>query len=480
MGTDIRGNPHIAFDKLEMTHFLSWSLIPGTRDELGREGAARLAFEGNFEGSTNAFLNELYEQAGGTLKEKIYRHCGLPPRSDVEGFKEFLLAHAVKAALPYEGYSGLSACKIQNDARVRRRFLQLFREAPATRPVLSTIARAQGSEAVRLNQEIEDCYAIISRELQEAARNQGVARNPPGVSGVESAAKDEPPLEFDAEPEPWRLRLRKWGPVRLLLSSLAFPALGVGALLLGHEVLSASWEEWRARRRKGPSQPETPGPMALTQEQRHKLDQIQDWEDYQTQNHLTHFVELKPGLLRLPVLRLMLWGWKHLAKYYFTDGNLGSIEGIHRARWVIIDGGRQEWPPPKEDGRPRWLRISRKRHCLLFFSNYDGSWESYLDDFIDRASLGLTTIWCNTVGFPKPRIRWFPSKGRLPLAIELGADREDEFKRWVREHQIRTLTWYSKHPDKSVSNIRTNRELRARAGVPLPVVKRMQWLQLLS
>jgi hypothetical protein len=455
IGENIRENPHIPFDTLGMTHFLSWSLLPGIRDEYGREGAARLAFEANFEDLTNKFLDELHENAGAVLTQEVYRRCGLPSGSDVEGFKTFLLDHAVKAALTYQGYAGLSAQEIQTDAWLHRRFHQLILEERGNRH--SSHVQAKGSEDTRLAPEAKDCFSAISRELQSRAR---------------------PPLRFATRWDLWKSRIKRWHPVRLLLSTPALPTLVVGALLLGHEVLSASREEWMPRRRKAPCQSRTPCRSAFTEEQRRKLDQIQDREDFQTQNHLTHFVELKPGLLRLPVLRLMLWGWSHLAKYYFTDGNLAGIEGIHFARWLIIDGGRQWWPPPAEEGRPRRLRLSRKRHCLLFFSNYDGSWEGYLDNFIDRASLGLTTIWCNTQGFPKPRIRWFSPEGRLPIAIQFGGDREQEFKQWVRQHQIRTLTWFSRNPDKSVSNIRRNRDIRVRAdGVPMTEMELRQWLQ---
>ena len=38
---------------------------------------------------------------------------------------------------------------------------------------------------------------------------------------------------------------------------------------------------------------------------------------------------------------------------------------------------------------------------LLFLSNFDGSWENYLDDFIDKASIGLTGVWSNTLKFPR-------------------------------------------------------------------------------
>ena len=36
-------------------------------------------------------------------------------------------------------------------------------------------------------------------------------------------------------------------------------------------------------------------------------------------------------------------------------------------------------------------------------SNFDGTWERYLEDFIELAYPGLNGIWSNTVGFPKTR-----------------------------------------------------------------------------
>jgi len=40
---------------------------------------------------------------------------------------------------------------------------------------------------------------------------------------------------------------------------------------------------------------------------------------------------------------------------------------------------------------------------MVFQSNYDGSWESYLEDFITRAHAGQTAAWSNGVGFPKSK-----------------------------------------------------------------------------
>ncbi|MEZ5800576.1 MAG: hypothetical protein R3D29_09045 [Nitratireductor sp.] len=42
---------------------------------------------------------------------------------------------------------------------------------------------------------------------------------------------------------------------------------------------------------------------------------------------------------------------------------------------------------------------------LIFQTNYDGSWESYLEDFITLVHGGQTMAWNNGVGFP--RTNWF-------------------------------------------------------------------------
>lgn len=149
-------------------------------------------------------------------------------------------------------------------------------------------------------------------------------------------------------------------------------------------------------------------------------------EDLQVQNQLTHLVALKPGLLRAASLRIVLFVIDFLAHELFTRGRLGGISSIHFARWVLIDEGKR----------------------LLFFSNYDGSWESYLGDFIDKASTGLTSVWSNTQGFPKSKFLLFR-----------GATDEERFKAWTRAHQLPTQLWYSAYPDLTVRNIQNNRRI---------------------
>jgi len=182
---------------------------------------------------------------------------------------------------------------------------------------------------------------------------------------------------------------------------------------LGFELL-----DWlRARR--------TP-PDLYTKEIRQRLDEIGRHEDRLDQNGLTHLVPIKPGAFRMATLKFALRMAQELGERGGRVGRLGELDTIHFARWVILDDGR-----------------------LLFFSNYDGSWEAYLGDFIDRAWAGLTMIWSNTRDFPTTFGLFF-----------LGARDEERFKRWTRAYQLPTPIWYSAYPSLSVGEVLANAEIR--------------------
>jgi hypothetical protein len=170
-------------------------------------------------------------------------------------------------------------------------------------------------------------------------------------------------------------------------------------------------------------------------------------EDFQVQNQLTHVVALQPGPFRLLTARLVLYAIDTVARFFFNQGDLGGLSTIHYARWVLIDGGKR----------------------LLFFSNYDGSWERYLGDFIDRAHVGLTAVWSNTQGFPRTR-----------NLVSEGATDEEGFKAWTRAHQIPTQLWYSAYDHLTVPNIGQNSRIAA-GLVTKPATREAleRWLELL-
>ena len=152
------------------------------------------------------------------------------------------------------------------------------------------------------------------------------------------------------------------------------------------------------------------------------------WRENKTvQNHLAGVSIMKAGWLRRFTLRLAFWGVGQLAPLY-RPGYLGDIGTIHFARWVLLPGTNR----------------------LLFLSNYGGSWESYLEDFVTKASIGLTGIWSNTLGYPKTE-----------NLIQKGAADGDRFKRWARRQQRPTRFWYSAYPHISTARIRSNCAIRA-------------------
>jgi hypothetical protein len=155
---------------------------------------------------------------------------------------------------------------------------------------------------------------------------------------------------------------------------------------------------------------------------------------------------VKAGVVRQIVMRSVLsligYGTRHL----FTKDSLAGVKTIHFARWVPLDGGRR----------------------VVFASNFDGSVESYNNDFIDIVSWGLNLVFSNGHGYP--RTRW--------LVLE-GATREQEFKDYLRRHQIPTPVWYSAYPELTAANVARNSQLRRGLRGRMTEREAQKWLALL-
>ena len=146
------------------------------------------------------------------------------------------------------------------------------------------------------------------------------------------------------------------------------------------------------------------------------------------QNHMVSLTQLKVGWLRSFTLRLVFWAIATVGPLLYKPGHLGAIGTIHFARWVTVPGTRD----------------------FLFFSNYGGSWEAYLEDFITLSHTGLTGVWSNTVGFPKSS-----------NLIGEGASDGERFKRYARQSMLPTRFWYSAYPELTTDMIRANADTRS-------------------
>jgi hypothetical protein len=169
-------------------------------------------------------------------------------------------------------------------------------------------------------------------------------------------------------------------------------------------------------------------------------------EDFFAQNGFTAGGCVKPGAVRQAVLAAVLpligYGTRHL----FARDSLAGVKTIHFARWIPLDGGRR----------------------VVFASNYDGSLESYNNDFIDLVGWGLNLVFSNGYGYPATRWLLFG-----------GASREQAFKDYLRRHQIPTPIWYSAYPQLTAVNIERNAQLRAGLQGRMNEREAQTWLRLL-
>ncbi|MCY0095721.1 hypothetical protein [Hoeflea ulvae] len=157
-----------------------------------------------------------------------------------------------------------------------------------------------------------------------------------------------------------------------------------------------------------------------------RVAEMADHEDWVSQNHMGSIVHIRPGVLRTIIVKAGHRGLGLLLRVKAGDGYLGSMRTVHFAHWAFLNNSSR----------------------LVFFSNFDQSWGSYLDDFIEKAHVGLTLAWGCGVGFPTTRFLIFDgaSHGRL-------------FKNWALASRSTSRFWYSAYPDLSVDQVERNHRI---------------------
>jgi hypothetical protein len=173
--------------------------------------------------------------------------------------------------------------------------------------------------------------------------------------------------------------------------------------------------------------------------------ELADLEDRLAQNQFTAVGEVKPGRFRQYVARVVLWGVNLATRHYFNRGSLTGVNSIHAARWVFLDDYRR----------------------LIFASNYDGSLENYMDDFIDKVAWGLNAVFSNGIDYP--RTNWL---------IRNGAKDEQAFKGYIRTKQHATEVWYTAYGQLTNLNIQANARIRAGLHGTMDEAAAATWLKL--
>jgi hypothetical protein len=183
----------------------------------------------------------------------------------------------------------------------------------------------------------------------------------------------------------------------------------------------------------------------LRPERKH-VEELEALEDHLVQNPFTAVGFVKPGLFRLMTIKTILLAIDFAARHVFNNGNLAGVKTIHSARWVALNG---------------WRRV-------VFASNYDGSRESYMDDFVDKIAWGLNVAFGSGYGFPRTRWLFFD-----------GVRDEQAFKDFLRRHLAPTHVWYSAYGRLTNANIENNARIRAGLTGKADANEARRWVQAL-
>jgi hypothetical protein len=126
------------------------------------------------------------------------------------------------------------------------------------------------------------------------------------------------------------------------------------------------------------------------------------------------------------VLAAVFWVGRNVTA---TLEKLERLSFIHYARWALIerfpDGGEGE----------------RLHHTYLFFeSNFNGTWDQYIDAFSEVVPLRMKAIWGTSYGFPGP----------IPV---------EPFKAYIRRNEFIANHYWSAYPGATTTEIVSARRL---------------------
>jgi len=224
------------------------------------------------------------------------------------------------------------------------------------------------------------------------------------------------------------------------LANLVFvPLVGIVALPL--LIVGTPLFVYLLRRHEERDPEVCPRPVAADLEALHEL------EDHDITNQYTAIGAVKPGVFRRWLLSVLLLLTSFVCRQIFTRGFLARVQTIHFAHWFFFDD----------------------KSRVVFVSNYDGSHQGYMDDFINKVGWGLNLLFSNGVGWP--RTRWL---------VHGGSRIEQSFKYYQRRHQLPTQVWYKAYPGLALVELKRNH--RVREGLEQGTMSDAQalvWLRLL-
>ena len=129
-----------------------------------------------------------------------------------------------------------------------------------------------------------------------------------------------------------------------------------------------------------------------------------------------------------------LFFWASSVYTPFLSGLL-TLSLIHYARWVIIKPSQF---PNLGHGQPK---EDLKYHYMFFFSNFNGSWDQYVDSFSSAIPKGLNLFWTRNIQYP----------GSVPML---------PFHHYITRNQVWTDHYYNAYPMASSNDVKSAKRVK--------------------
>ncbi len=137
-------------------------------------------------------------------------------------------------------------------------------------------------------------------------------------------------------------------------------------------------------------------------------------------------------------LRLLLQGAQ---RSKLLQKGLTDLSMLHFARFAVLSKRSLPWFGEERTGGKQ-PREDLRYHYLLFFSNFNGTWNQYIDSFSSAISGDLNAIAAWTERFP----------GSVPVT---------PFKQWIARAQFDTDHYYTAYPHATVNDVKAAHRVQA-------------------
>jgi Dyp-type peroxidase family len=407
IGRDLVHNGLIDFTALTTVHYATWLILPVLPDK-----PSRLLFETNYDFELDAHLDDLLLHGRAAI-DAIYSKCeGYPgAEASAESIKNFLMGNRISTSAYYRAFPWRSLAEINNAIKV-------YEEAQRF-----------------INAELQWSFRYVDPNGKQQSRG----------SGFEQLTRRQVQDQLVHHFRRSATNLRPGPPAPGRRLRLAFNWVLAAGRLIANAIIvvpvARMCELAEARNRGGPKTDYDPTEHGVDARTYVAL-------DTDLQNHLCTFKTLKRSRSREFILNRVLSVTDFFCRKIYIFSRLGELSTIHFARWLVIDGeGSSGAQQSNQDKPSAGEKVSggnqRSDKRLLFTSDYDGSFTSYLSDFSELAWYGLNPIWSNTVGFP-PTI-WLFAHGASDL---------ERFEEGDRKHFYPAQVFYHAYSGYPVRNIR--------------------------